>query len=269
MQLQGVVDRIAAAEPALVIVDYDGTLAPIVVDPEGAVPFPAAPAALRDLVATGVHVAVVSGRPVDYLLRHVAVEGVELVGQYGLERSIDGRAVADPRAEPWAASVRAAGAELDSALPALYIERKAAIAVTVHWRAVGEFGADDLTAIDDIARRHGLAVHESRKARELRPPIDVDKGDAVEQLLAAHHPAGAIFAGDDFGDLAAFAALDAAAERGAARAVVKVGVLSPEAPPELVEAADLLVDGPAGVVALFTGISDARARAGSATTPPA
>jgi trehalose 6-phosphate phosphatase len=269
VQLQGVVDRIAVAEPALVIVDYDGTLAPIVVDPEGAIPLPEGPGVLRALVASGVHVAVVSGRPVDYLLRHVAVEGVELVGQYGLERAIDGRAVADPRAEPWAGAVLAAGADLDVALPALYIERKAAIAVTVHWRAVGEIGADDLTTIDDIARRHGLAVHESRKARELRPPVDVDKGDAVERLLAEHRPAVAIFAGDDRGDLAAFAALDAATERGATHAVVKVGVLSPEAPPELVEAADVLVDGPAGVVALLAGITDARARAGSGATPPA
>lgn len=269
VQLQGVVDRIGAADPLLIVVDYDGTLAPIVVDPELAVPLPGAVRALHELAASGLHVAVVSGRPVDFLLRNLAGGGVELVGQYGLERAVDGRAVADPRAAPYGDAIVAAADELDRALPQLYIERKAAIAVTVHWRAVGEIAADDLAIIDDIVRRHGLAVYESRKARELRPPLDVDKGDAIDRLIAEHRPALVIFAGDDRGDLAAFAALDAATDRGAVRAAVKVGVLSPEAPPALVESADVLVDGPSGVVALLEAISAARARAADRAMPPA
>lgn len=266
VQLEAVVERVASAEPALMIVDYDGTLAPIVVDPEGAVPAPGAAAALGALVAAGVHLAVVSGRPVDYLLRNLRVDGIELIGQYGLEHAVDGRAVADERAAPYADAVVAAGDELERLLPELYVERKAAIAVTVHWRAVGDIGSDDLAVIEAVARRFGLAMHESRKARELRPPLDVDKGDAVDRLLGAHRPGVAVFVGDDYGDLAAFRALDAARERGTA--TLKVGVLSPEAPAELVESADVLVDGPPGVVALLGAISASRARARSGATPP-
>jgi trehalose 6-phosphate phosphatase len=80
---------------------------------------------------------------------------------------------------------------------------------------------------------------------ELRPPVDIDKGTVLGQLLR-DLDAGC-FIGDDRGDLLAFDALDRfAADGGTA---VRVAVRSPEAPPELIERADELVDGPAAVVA--------------------
>lgn len=258
MDQQAVVDLVAAADAVLVLCDYDGTLAPIVVDPDAAVPLPEAAPMLRELVGAGVAVAVVSGRPVEFLLRHLSVDGVELVGQYGLERAVDGRPIADPRAEPFAAAVCAAGDELERALPGRSIERKAAIAVVAHWRADGDITSDEISVIDHIARRHGLEIHEARMARELRVPVDVDKGDAVETLVGERSPSLVVFAGDDRGDLAAFRALDRAVERGAVDAALKLGVLSPEAPSALVETADVLVDGPAALVSVLTAVARAR-----------
>ena len=268
MDLRAVVERVVGSDgPLLVVSDYDGTLSPIVDDPRAARPLPDAGRALAALVDVGFVTAVVSGRPVEFLLRHLAVPGVLLVGQYGLERSVDGRAVPDPRARPYADAVGAAAAECDDAFPSLYVERKASIAVVVHWRAAGTITGSDLAAIEGIAARHDLAVHESRMARELRAPVAVDKGDAVAALIDEQRPAAIVFGGDDQGDLAAFTAVEDAVERGSVRVGIKVGVLSSEAPPELVETADLLVDGPAGFAALLDGLT--RARAARAANPRA
>ncbi len=252
MDLQAAVELLAAAgDPRLIVCDYDGTLAPIVADPERAVPAPGALAALAALRDDGAQVALVSGRPVAYLLRHVDVGGVEIIGQYGLEQAVDGRPVADPRAREFAAAVRAAADDCEAAFADLHVERKGEIAVTVHWREAGGVESRVIAEIDAIARRHGLWVHPTRMARELRVPLPVDKGAAVAALVQRHAPRAAVFGGDDRGDLAAFAAIDAARHGGHVAAALNVGVLSPEAPPELVEAADILVDGPAGFVALL------------------
>ncbi len=260
MDRQRVVERIAATHGRLLVAsDYDGTLSGIVDDPEAARPVDGALAALGALQQEGAEVAIVSGRPVGFLLRAVPLAGVELIGQYGLERAHDGVAVADARAAPYVAAVAGAAAECDAAFADLYVERKGTTAVTVHWRAVGGLPAERVELIDAIARRHGLAVYPTRMARELRPPLPVDKGTAVAALADALHPAVLVFAGDDRGDLDAFAAVDRAVERGRVDLGVKVGVLSDEAPAELVESADVLVDGPPGVVALFADLTRARA----------
>jgi trehalose-6-phosphatase len=111
--------------------------------------------------------------------------------------------------------------------------------------------ADEIRALaDEMARRHGLAQLPTRMAVELRPPVPLDKGSATRELVRGFD-VGA-FAGDDTGDLPAFAAL---ARAGLTHAV-RIGVHSPEAPPELIEAVDLLVDGPAGLAALLGRVAD-------------
>src|SRR5260370_30670702 len=118
---------------------------------------------------------------------------------------VDGRAVVDPRAAPYLDAVAAAADDIERELPDLLVERKAGVAVTVHWRTAPEREADAVAVVDRIARRHGLTVYPTQMARELRPPVPADKGTAVEALLARAAPAS--FAGDDRGDLEAFAAL--------------------------------------------------------------
>jgi len=245
-----------APQRAAVLVDFDGSLAPIVDDPADAAALPAARDALAALVGRVALVAVVSGRPVDFLAAELAIDGLELFGQYGLERMLDGRTVADERVAPYLGAVAAAADEAEQLLPGLLVERKGSIAVTVHWRTQPDRGTAATAVVEELARRYGLETYPTRMARELRPPVAVDKGTAVDTLLEPGYDA-ACFAGDDRGDLSAFDALGRAVAHGRLRHAVRVGVRSHEVPPELVERADVIVDGPAGLASLLDDLSRA------------
>ena len=236
------------------LVDFDGSLAPIVGRADDARPLPGALPVLSRLATRLGRVAIVSGRPVGFLARHLGVDGLALVGLYGMERSIDGAYSVDPRVEPYRVAVAAATAELEARLPAEVVEPKAGLSVTLHWRPVPE-QADSIREIaHDVGRRHGLAELRTRMAIELRPPIGVDKSGATRALIEGFE-VGA-FAGDDRGDLPAFAELARAVEDGRLQRAVRIGVNSSEAPPELAAAVDLIVDGPAGLLALLTRVVD-------------
>jgi len=231
-----------------VMLDFDGSLSTIEVDPDAVTAPEATLALLTRLAERLALVAIVSGRPLDFLDRVVPIPSVELFGQYGLERRVEGRVVVEPAALPYRDAVAAAAAEAEQRWPDLLIERKGDIAVTVHWRAAGEVADSVVADIDALGARLGLDVYPTRKARELRPPLALDKGSAVRALLA-EWPAvtRAAYAGDDRGDLPAFDALAFLAERGDLDGFVRVAVDSDEAPAELVERADLVVAGPQGL----------------------
>lgn len=246
---------VARPQEAAVLVDFDGSISEIVDDPASARVIPAARAALVALAGRIARVGVVSGRPVEVLARAIAVPEVTLVGQYGLERRLDERVVIDPRIEPYLPAIAAAADDAERELPGLFVERKAGIAVTVHWRTAPDREPDAVAAVDRIAQRHGLTVYATRKARELRPPIPVDKGTAVETMLDG--VAAACFAGDDRGDLPAFAALERAVAERRLRDAARIAVRSKESPPELLAEADVVVDGPAGLVTLLEELAAA------------
>jgi trehalose 6-phosphate phosphatase len=241
---------------AAVLLDFDGSLAGIVDDPAAATVLPEARDALDALVGRISLVAVVSGRPVQVLAEALALDGIELVGQYGLERRVDGRIVVDGRVAPYVDAVAAAADEAERELPGLLVERKAGVAVTVHWRTAPERDTDAAARVDELARRHGLVTYATRMARELRPPIPVDKGTAVETLLAPGFFA-ACFAGDDRGDLPAFDALDRAEEQGHLTHAARIGVASSESPPELIERSDVVVDGPGALAVVLAALAEA------------
>ena len=240
------------------LVDFDGSISAIVDDPASARALPAARDALSVLIGSFGTVAVVSGRPVEYLARAIDLPELTLVGQYGLERMVDGRAVVDARAEPYLEAVAGAAGELERELPDLLVERKAGVAVTVHWRTAPAREGTAVDVVDRVARRHGLTVYATKMARELRPPVPADKGTAVELLVAG--AVGACFAGDDRGDLDAFAALERLAAAGRLEHAVRVAVGSAEAPAELLAQADVTVDGPAGLVSLLDDLGAAATR---------
>ncbi len=254
-----------AREPARAafVTDFDGTLAPIVNDPAKARALPAALDALAVLAGRLALVAVVSGRPVAFLREHAAVAGAVLVGQYGLERLVDGEIVVDPSVTPYLDAVAAAADEAQRTWPGLLVERKGAIAFTVHWRTAPG-AAPHEAALADLAARHGLDTQPGRMACELRPPVPVDKGAAVARLLdGPPAPDVVAFAGDDRGDLSVFDLFDELSlppdEAVSEPSVecLRIAVRSPEAPPELIERADLVVDGPAGLAELLGGLVSA------------
>jgi len=245
----------ARAARAALFVDFDGSLAPIVLDPAEARPLPAARAALARLVTRLGTVAVVSGRPAAFLRDTLAIDGLDYVGTYGLERIVAGAVVLDERVRPFVGAVAQAADEAEAALPGLRVERKGEVAVTVHWRDQPERGREAASWAAEAAPRLGLeAPMRGRMAVELRPPVPVDKGTTVADL--ARGMDGAAFAGDDVGDLPAFTALRALVDAGTLAHAVSIGVTSDESPPEI-HAADVVVDGPAGLAVLLDALADA------------
>jgi trehalose 6-phosphate phosphatase len=238
-----------AGETALCL-DFDGTLSPIVPDPEEAAPLPGVPELLERLARRFAAVALVSGRPARWLAERVAAGGVRYLGLYGAEELLDQRLRVDPDAAAQRPAVRAARERLASE-PAVrdsgaYLEDKD-LSVVVHLRRVAQperWREPVEAAVRQVAERLGLEVLPGRMVWELRPPIGRDKGTAVRQVLASSGARALVVAGDDVGDLAAFrAAQELVAEGGRA---LRVAVRSAEAPAELLAAADLVVDGPEG-----------------------
>jgi trehalose 6-phosphate phosphatase len=254
MNLPHGLERIAVSPTtAAIACDYDGTLAPIVDDPDAAAPLAGALDAVAALVEAGTDVAIISGRPVSFLRDHVPIAGCALIGQYGLESLHDDVVVVDPRAEAFVAAVHDAAADAAATWPGLRVEHKGDLAFTVHWRTAPDL-APTPAELEALASRHGLAAQPGRQACELRTPVPMDKGIALNRWLVTRGPTTALFLGDDLGDLEAFDALEQWCARSGDRAGFRVAVRSDEAPPQLLERADLVVDGPDGVVALLSSL---------------
>jgi trehalose 6-phosphate phosphatase len=243
------------------LLDFDGALAPIVAEPDAARALPEALEALERLRGRIGLVAVVSGRPVDFLqavlpeaLRGDRAAPLVLVGQHGLERLVAGRREVDARVARWTGAVASAARQAEAEMPDLVVERKGDIAVNLHWRLVPEGAAAGEALGRRLAASSGLSAVPLRMGVELRPPVPVDKGTVVSELAAGRH--AALFAGDDHGDLAGFTALDELVAGGRLAHAVRVAVRSEEAPPVLLEAADYQVDGPAGLAALLGRLAD-------------
>ena len=234
------------AESAL-FVDFDGTLAPIVGDPAQAQPLPQGPGVLARLARRMALVAVVSGRPVEFLSRVVGTPpGLHLAGLYGLEEIHDGRVRRSAEAERWRPVVEEATRRACRSAPAGAEVEAKGLTVTLHWRRAPT-AARWAEEAGGRAEADGLVAQPGRMALELRPPVGSDKGAVVARMAPGH--AAVAFFGDDLGDLPAFAALGALASKGVA--VARVAVVDGETAPQVAAAADVVVDGPAGAVALL------------------
>ena len=245
----------APGRSALVL-DFDGTLAGIVEDPRDARPLPGVPDLLADLAVTFALVAVVSGRPTEFLEEVLgSPPGVVLAGLYGLDRALRG-----PERDKWVHIIDAVVDEATAtAPPGVYVEPKG-LTTTLHWRRAPEQKDWVVAFAEREHETRGLAIHEGRHERELRPPIQVDKGTVVRSLAdeyAGRLQAVAAF-GDDKGDLPAFAALDElTGPDGQPLYTVRVAAVDTESPVEVAARADLTVSGAAGSVALLRALADA------------
>ncbi len=255
-----------AAEPARagLFLDFDGTLAAIVEDPTGARPLPGVPDLLANLAGLFALVAVVSGRPTAFLAEVLGrPEGVTLAGLYGLERALHG-----PEYERWASIIDEVVAEAKAEAPeGVYVEPKG-LTVTLHWRRAPQHRDWVLAFAERQHARNGLAVHQGRNERELRPPMQVDKGTVVHDLAAEHSgqlDAVAVF-GDDMGDLPAFAAVETLTTPGGSPVTaVRVAAVDNESPREVAAHADLTVRGAAGAVELLRALADSAANRGGSS----
>jgi len=263
----GLAALISAPGLALIALDFDGTLAPIVEDPAAARATDVAARAVRKLAALTGTVAIITGRPAADAATFAGVAqvpNVTVLGHYGRQRWERGR-LSTPAPPPGLAVARAdlpavlasAGAD-----PGTWIEDKGE-AVAVHTRRA----AQPLAELDrlrpplaDLASRTGLALEPGRLVLELRPP-GADKGEALRELVTERAPAAVLFCGDDLGDRPAFECVRQLRADGTPGLLVASG--SAETPDEITTAADLVVDGPAGIADLLAALAAAFAAAGN------
>jgi trehalose 6-phosphate phosphatase len=246
---------------AAVFCDIDGTLAPIVNRPEEA-RVPEEASRLLGRLGRGYGcVACISGRAAGEARRLVGVGSISYVGSHGAESLEPGSS--QPRLLDafvrWEGRVRqfVEDRQDDRNLKLLRIrvEDKGPIKA-FHWRHVPDEAAAE-TWLQDVAKEaqaDGLEIHWGRKVLEVRPPVPIDKGQAVTRLVQATGVRTALYGGDDVTDLDAFDALDALVADHALDTVVRVGVRSDEGPRAIVDRADVAVDGVPGFVNVLAAL---------------
>ncbi len=199
----------------VLLLDYDGTLSPIVPSPALAVPAPGAREALERLLRrNGLDVAIVSGRGLADAKERLGIAGIAYAGNHGMEidgpglRNVHPEAVtARPLLDELAAQVAPALERIEGAL----LEDKG-LTLSVHYRLVPSHQVEQVRALvtQAVDRHEGLRLTEGKMVLEVRPRVEWDKGRAVEFLLGSFAPpAGspALYLGDDTTDEDAFRAL--------------------------------------------------------------
>ena len=223
-----------APERSAILLDVDGTLAPMAPRPELADVPEETRAEVRRLAQRYALVACISGRTGAEVSRLVGVEGVVYVGVHGLEL--------EPEAQRWREQLAAVAAE-----PWQYLVEDKGLTVAFHYREAPDQD-EARAALDQVAlraRELGLAPTFGRKVLEVRPPLEANKGTAVRRLLSERNLRRALYAGDDTTDLDAFHGLNGL------DVGIRVAVASAEGPTELREAADIVVGSPAELLDLL------------------
>jgi trehalose 6-phosphate phosphatase len=243
-----------------ILLDIDGTLAPIVERAENAHVRQESSKLLGRLARRYGLVACISGRSAAEARRLVGVGSIAYAGAHGAELLDAGatKPTTLPAFASWEGRVREFAAEQDT--PDLRVlrvrmEDKGPI-VAFHWRGTPDEDASRtrLEGLAAEAESAGFATHWGRKVLEVRPPVPVDKGQAVRTLCERAKPAAALYAGDDATDLDAFGTLRALRDEGKLDSAICVGVRSDEGPADIVDQADLAVDGVAGVTAVLEAL---------------
>jgi trehalose 6-phosphate phosphatase len=244
-----------------VLLDVDGVLAPIVRHADDAhVPEPTRVPLIAVAKRYGL-VACVSGRRATTARRIVSLGSITYVGNHGAELLRGGATEVelDPEVAAWSRrmaewSERAWNDQLHRLR--VRSEDKDVIRA-FHWRGAPDEKAAEAAVrqLAEQAEEDGFVVHWGRKVLEVRPPVELNKGRGVERLLDGTDISAAVYVGDDNTDLDAFEALRRLTADGRLQTSLCVGVRSDETPRDLVDQADVLVDGPPGVRMLLSALA--------------
>ncbi len=248
----------ASPTSAGIFADFDGTLSEIAILPHDARPLEGTVDLLNDLGRHFALVAIVSGRSAIQLAEWLGPE-VEIWGTHGAEFAHGGSITVTDRAARYEELMGRVRDEAAQELQRLGIDgvvlEDKRIMIGLHFRAAADVEAAR-AALDqlaqDLAERHGLLRAGGRLAFELRPPEEFSKAAVVLERARASALDAAMFIGDDRVDLPAFDALDLLADEGMKTA--RIAVSSDEAPPELLERADIVVDNPRAALDLLRGL---------------
>jgi trehalose 6-phosphate phosphatase len=245
-----------------ILLDVDGTLAPIVSTPEEAHMPETTRRPLIEVAKRYGVVACVSGRRAADTRRVVSLGSIAYLGAHGSELLRPGgvRAEIDPELAPWAERIAAWVAQHYTEPVArlrVRFEDKEAIAA-FHWRGAPDEAAAEAAVrrLADLAEASGFHTHWGRKVLEVRPPVRIDKGQGIVNFLRDRPLAAAVFVGDDRTDLDAFRGLTELQQAGTLEWALRVGVRSEEGPSDLADEADLMVDGTDGVRDLLRALLD-------------
>ena len=245
---------------AAILLDIDGTLAPIVDQPADAIVPAQTRQVLSGLARRYGAVACVSGRRASEARALVALGSVSYLGSHGAEVLRAGwtEAKLDPELEDWRHRIHEFGRQADTAdlrHRRVRLEDKGPI-LAFHWRGAPDQEAAR-AAIDAVAAKAqaaGLRTHWGRMVLEVRPPVRIDKGAGIASFLDGSDISAAMYVGDDATDLDAFRMLSQLVDEGRLAHAVKVGVRSEEGPQEIVSEADLVLEGTDGVLELLTAL---------------
>jgi trehalose 6-phosphate phosphatase len=250
-------ETVLAQRPLGLVLDIDGTLSPIAPTPDSARLYPGV-VPLLERAREHAHVAIITGRAIDDGARLVNVDGLTYIGTHGLEWS-DGLPWLHPaRIVPEALAYVTPGKDLLdlaeqklSGLPAIIVERKR-IGGTIHYRLCPdpeEARQKILALLEEPARRLNMRLVEEKRAIEIRTPLAVNKGQALLWFVLRFGLRGLIFAGDDRTDLDAIVEMSHLRKHGLVGLAIVVQY--PDTLPELLEQADIVVEGVDSMVELL------------------
>lgn len=200
----------ALLDGAALFLDFDGTLTELAETPDAITVSPHLPKLLERLRSRlGGRLALVSGRSIADLDRHVSVPGIPFSGSHGLELRLGDGSVVPLHAPHGLGEVRDRARRFADERGGLLVEDKPA-GIALHFRRAPDAASAVADFMEHLARESGLIVQHGSMVVELRPP-GADKGDAVRALMKDSPFAGArpVFVGDDLTDEHAFAAVAA------------------------------------------------------------
>jgi trehalose 6-phosphate phosphatase len=252
-----------AAKPRLgLLTDMDGTISPIVDQPDQAQITSNSRDLLRALLPYVTLIAAVSGREVNDLRARIDLPGLIYIGNHGLEWWVDGKSQITPEALVHRPALDAALQILSQKqVPGMLIEDKG-VTISAHYRQTANPDVVEITfklILEQIAAQHGLTLYEGRKVFELRPPINMNKGTVLLYLSTTHKLDAVVFIGDDTTDVDGLIGARQLRDSGVCFGV-GIGVESPNMPPAVRDHADLLASGVPDVEAFLAWLLNARKR---------
>ncbi|MEW6581296.1 MAG: trehalose-phosphatase [Actinomycetota bacterium] len=253
----------ARLRDAAVLLDLDGTLAAIRPRPQDVTLDPGVRDAVTRLCRAARTVALVSGRGLRDLEGIAAIPECVYVGNHGMEvRDPDGRRRVPDAVAAHRDAIAAFAARWPATLLAPHgvtLEDKG-VTLSFHYRTAPDPADAHAWVEREVAAAAvaaGLRPTAGRMVTEVRPPVAVDKGTAVRDLVARSGARLAVYFGDDRTDVDAWRVLTQLRRDGVLDGCVAVAVVGDETPPEVRAAADVAVRGPAEVLATLEWLGDA------------